>query len=65
MNYMRFHHSCTRNCDHHILLINTGNAHKERTLSQVIIHTFEDGGIETLSKMIVAAKWWLLSQLQK
>ena len=29
MNFMPFHNSCTQNCDHHILLIMTGNAHKE------------------------------------
>ena len=29
MNSMHFHNSCTRNCDHHIVLIMTGNAHKE------------------------------------
>ena len=29
MNFMHFHNSYTRNCDHHILLIMTGNAHKE------------------------------------
>ena len=29
MNFMHFHYSSTRNCDHHILLIMTGNAHKE------------------------------------
>ena len=29
MNFMLFHNSSTRNCDHHILLIVTGNAHKE------------------------------------
>ena len=29
MNFVHFHNSCTRNCDHHILLIMTGNAHKE------------------------------------
>ena len=29
MNFMHFHNSCTRNCDRHILLIMTGNAHKE------------------------------------
>ena len=26
---MHFHNSCTRNCDNHILLIMTGNAHKK------------------------------------
>ena len=29
MNFMHFHNSSTRHCDHHILLIMTGNAHKE------------------------------------
>ena len=29
MNFMHFHNSSTRNCDHQILLIITGNAHKE------------------------------------
>ena len=29
MNFIHFHISCTQNCDHHILLIMTGNAHKE------------------------------------
>ena len=29
MNFMHFHNSCTRNCDHHIFLIITANAHKE------------------------------------
>ena len=29
MIFMHFHNSSTRNCDHHILLIMTGNAHKE------------------------------------
>ena len=26
---MHFHNSSTRNCDHHILLVMAGNAHKE------------------------------------
>ena len=25
---MHFHNSCTQNCDHHILLVMTGNGHK-------------------------------------
>ena len=29
MNFMYFHNSSTQNCDHHILLIMTGNANKE------------------------------------
>ena len=39
MNFMHFHNSSTRNCDHHILLIKTGNAHKEscHKLSLVLV----------------------------
>ena len=29
MNFMHFHNSSTQNCDYHILLIMTGNVHKE------------------------------------
>ena len=29
MNFIHFHNSCTRNCDHHIFLVMAGNAHKE------------------------------------
>ena len=29
MNFIHFHNSSTRNCDHHVLLIATSNAHKE------------------------------------
>ena len=29
MSFMHFHNFCTLNCDHHILLIMTGNAQKE------------------------------------
>ena len=29
MNFMHFYNSCTQNYDHHILLVMTGNAHKE------------------------------------
>ena len=49
---MHFHNSCTQNCDHHILLIMTGNAHK--VLPQTIIDTGEGAGIETKSKLIEA-----------
>ena len=47
--------------------IKTSNARKKMLL-QSIINTFkkrEERGIETQSKMMVAAKWWVLSQLQK
>ena len=52
---MHFHNSCTRNRDHHILLIMTGNAHKE-SLPQIIVNTCQEEGIEIQSKVIVAAK---------
>ena len=57
MNFMLFfYNSCTRNCDHHILLIKTGNAHKQKMLPQIIINTCNGGQIETQSKLMVAAK---------
>ena len=39
INYMHFHNSCTPNRDHHILLIMTGNAHKESCykLSSILV----------------------------
>ena len=40
MNFMCFHSSCTRNSDHHVLLIMTGNAHKEschKLLSLILV----------------------------
>ena len=43
----------------------TGNAHKQKMLPQTIVNICERGGIETDSKLIVAAKRRLLSQLQK
>ena len=56
MNFMLFYNSCTRNCDHHILLIKTGNAHKQKMLPQIIINTCKGGRFETKSKLMVAAK---------
>ena len=62
---MHFHNSCTgtRNCDHHILLIMTGNVHKESYHKLLLILVREQGLY--ISKLIIAAKWWLLSQLNK
>ena len=40
MNFMHFHNSSTQNCDHHNLLIVTGNAHKEcchKLLSLILV----------------------------
>ena len=40
MNFMHFRNSCTRNCDHHILLITTGNSHKEschKSISLILV----------------------------
>ena len=46
----------TRNCDHHIYLIMTGNDHEE---------SCDGEGSEAQSKLIAPVKWGLLSQLQK
>ena len=43
MDFMHFHSSCTRNCDHHILLIMTGNAHKESCHKLLLILVREQG----------------------
>ena len=66
---MHLHKPFLRHGDDLILLIKIGIAHKERTWSQTTINTFkkfmgEEGGIETQSKVMVATKWWLFSQLQ-
>ena len=63
--FLHFHHSCTRNVDHSILLIKTSNAHQVKMLSQTTINNFKncEEWIEIQSKMMVTAKWSLLSQL--
>ena len=43
MNFMHFHKSSTRNCDHHILLIMTGNVHKETCHKLLLILVREQG----------------------
>ena len=51
--------SGTRNGDHLILSIKTGNAHKVRILSQTTINSFkksEGKGLKIQSKLIVGAK---------
>ena len=65
MNFMHFYISRTRNGDHLILLIKAGNAHEEKMLPPHIIDIFKkcpEEGIETQTKMMMAAKWGLLSQ---
>ena len=47
MNFMHFHNSSTRNCDHHILLIMTGTAHKESCHKLLLILVREQGLIKT------------------
>ena len=47
MNFMLFHNSSTRNCDHHILLTMTGNAHKESCHKLSLILKREQGLIKT------------------
>ena len=56
MNFMLFDNSCTRNCDHHILLIMTGNAHKEscHKLSSVLVRKQELIKTDCSEKMVVA-----------
>ena len=56
---MHFQNSCTSNGDCLILLINTGDAYKVGILSQTVIKSFKKckgGGIDTKSKLMVAAK---------
>ena len=60
---MHFHNYCTQYCDNHIILIMTGNAHKEFFHKLWLI--LKGKGIETQSKLMVATKWWLLSQLHE
>ena len=43
INFMHFHNSWTRNCDHHILFIMTGNAHKEFCPKLLLILVSEQG----------------------
>ena len=49
-------HNSTRNCDYHILLIMTGNAHKESCHKLSLILVREEGLIKTdgSGKMVVA-----------
>ena len=56
MNFMHFHNSSTRNCDHHILLIMTGNAHKESCHKLLLILVREQRLIKTdcSGKIVVA-----------
>ena len=58
MNFMNFHKSCTQNCDHHILLIMTGNAHKESCHKLLLILLGEQGlyiiKTDRSGKMVVA-----------
>ena len=62
---MHFQNSFTQNCDHHVLLIMTGNAHKDFCLKLLLILILvREKGLYIL-KLIVATKWWLLSQLKK
>ena len=43
MNFMHFHNSSTQNCDHRILLIMTGNVHKESCHKVLLILVREQG----------------------
>ena len=61
---MHFHYSGTRNRNHHILLIMTGNAHKE-SCHKLSLTLGEGEGIDPQLKLMIATKWLLLFQLQK
>ena len=68
--FMDFHNSCTHNGNHLTVLINAGNAHKQRMLSQttvsfILLENCVGEKTEKLFKMLVAAKCWLFSQLHK
>ena len=68
MNFLPFYNSCTRNGDPLNLLIKIGNAHIRRILSQTVINASKkckEGRIKRQTMMMVAAKWWSFSQLQK
>ena len=58
MKFMYFHHSSTRKSDHHILLIVTGNAHKESCHKLSLILVREQGlyviKTDRSDKMVVA-----------
>ena len=61
---MNFYNSSTQNFDHHILVIMTGNAHKEscHKLSSSIL--VREQGLFII-KTDCSGKEWLLSQLNK
>ena len=56
MDFTHFHNSCTRNSDYHILLITTGNAHKESSHKLLLIIVREQELIKTdcSSKTVVS-----------
>ena len=58
MNFMHFDNSCTLNCDHHILLIMTGNAHNE-SCHKILLTLVREQGMNIIKtdccgKMVVA-----------
>ena len=70
MNFMHFHNSCSRNCDHHTLLIMTGNAHKESCLKLSLIFMMEHwlyiiktdcSGIMVVAFTITKIKYFVVS----
>ena len=59
MNFMHFHNSSTQNCDHHILLIMTSNAHKESCHKLLLLILVREHGLYIIktdcsSEMVVA-----------
>ena len=71
MNFMHFHNASTRNCDHHVLLIMTGNVHKESCHKLLLILVRELGlyiiKTDCSGKMVVAftikEKYYLMGSL--
>ena len=64
--FFNFLNSSTPNGDHLILLIEIGSAHKERMFHKLSLLRLKSvrEGLKQL-KMMMAAKWWLFTQLQK
>ena len=59
MRFMHFHNSCTQNCDHHILFIMTGNAHKQSYHKLLSLTLVREHGLHIIKtdcsgKMVVA-----------
>ena len=59
MTFVHFHNSSTQNCDHHILLIMTDNAHKESCYKLLLLIFVREQGLYIINtdcsgEMVVA-----------